>query len=159
MGSSRFTLADAAGICLPGFLAAAQAREDVRRAAEAREAAQARGVAWSGLGPAADRAPRRPLDIRQQAVADAREARRFAEDPRGRFLRCLSELEDQGAPAAADAARAAFRRGFSDQDAPPCPIELASAMQALAGVAGPAADAARQALAELRLAASHFAAE
>ena len=145
-----FSLALAAEICLEPFLARAQAAEAARLAQAQARAARSAGVCWSGLAEAAPPARQRGAEqVHAAAEAALRRAAAFAQTPRGRFLAGLRRLEELGHAAAAEAARAAFARGFADPQRPPCLAEVGEALRALGRLDSTAARGPCLALAEL----------
>jgi hypothetical protein len=149
MPESPFSLKDAREICLAPYLDDARRREAARQADTRAEAERASGVSWSGLGARPSRPPRTADEIRADAEAALARATAFAESPRGRFLLAVRALEQLGYAAQAEAARAAFARGFADPDRPACPAAIGAALTTLARIAQPDARQACLALAEL----------
>lgn len=149
MPNDRFTLHDAADICLAPYLAREAERDSARGAGDAAEARRSGGVAWSGLGARPSRPPRSAGEVRAAAEAALRRAAAFAESPRGRFLLNLRALDDLGFSAHAERARAAFARGFADPDRPACAAEIGAALAALTRIDRPEARTACLALTEL----------
>lgn len=159
MPIDRFTLQDAADICLAPYLTREVQREAVRMAEGESERRQTSGVAWSGLGAKPSRPPRSPGEVRAAAEAALQRATAFAESPRGRFLLNLRALDDLGYAAQAERARAAFARGFADPDRAACPSEVGAALAVLTRIDQPQARIACLALTELLTQALRLAAE
>jgi hypothetical protein len=149
MTARPFGIDDAREICLAPYLDATRRREATRLAQARAEADLAGGVAWSGLSTEPSRPPRTAAEMRADAEAALSRATAFAESPRGRFLLNLRALEQLGYAAQAEAARAAFARGFADPDRPACPAEIGGALKVLARLEPPQARGACIALADL----------
>jgi len=159
MAQNRFTLENAAAICVAPYLAREARLEAARNREGRRAAARAAGVAWSGMGETKPPPARTVEQVRADAEAACLRAAAFADSPRGRFLENLRELERLGEVGPAEAARAAYARGFADPELAASPAELAAALGALAGLSRPPARAACLALAELLAATLRTAAE
>jgi hypothetical protein len=151
LSRDRFTLIDAAGICLPPFLAREEQRETCRQLQATREARRAAGVRWSGLSPDPPAPTRSPEMIRADAEAALARAASFAASPRGRLLHSLAALSAAGAAPQAEGARSAFARGFADPGRPACPAEIGCALDAIGRLALPQARHACRALSDLLL--------
>ena len=158
MSIEPFRFADACEILAP-YLVRAYEREAVRQADARREADRTSGVTWSGFASDIDKAARSAQQLREEAAAALDAAQAFALSPRGRFLASLETLEQSGHGAAAERARAAFARGFSDPQRRPCPAEIGTALTALARLEAPDARDACVALSELLTVALSAAAE
>jgi hypothetical protein len=156
---TRFSLDHARDICLAPYVARERRLEAARASGAREEARRSAGVSWSGLGAEPSRAPRGPDEIRAAAEAALARAADFATSPRGRFLLALRALENRGYAAQAEAARAAFARGFADPDRPACPAEIGVGLAALARIATSDARSACLALADLLNGALALAAE
>jgi hypothetical protein len=143
-----FTFEMAAEICVAPFVERERRAEAARLSAAEGEAARAAGVGWSGLGPDPARL-RSPDEVRADALAACARAQAFAESPRGALLLALRALQDLGWAAQAEAARAAFARGFADPGRPPRLEELACALAILGPIDHAQARAACRALAIL----------
>jgi len=147
-----FTLADAAEIAAAPYVARAFLGDAVRTAAHLREAWGARGTS-AHLEPPPQRTPD---ELKARGLAASRRAAAFADSPRGRFLSALRALE-RSRPAAAEAARAAFARGFADPDRV-CVAEVGRALAVLGSLDGEEARGACRALSEILAAAVGLAA-
>lgn len=143
-----FDINTAAEIALSPYLAREELREDVRRRHYGADAARSSGVHFGGT-EAQSFKMRSDEQVRADAKAAFLASQVFAESPRGRFLKALRELQDLGYGAEAEAARAAFARGFASADRPACPSEVGFAISKLAGINHPDARIAILALGQL----------